>query len=250
MKRGLILALCALPFASPLAAQSFTSADHGRPGHFVFAEAETGDWELSAQTSLTWQDRAENGWLPYVGETICHGQSQDISFTLDATGAMQSMQLSFHGDPDERDNRDQITLLDDELLLWLDGEPWHYRAIGARNAELDGIDYPRPEAAGETIILPVWRGHRAVRRSESDPWINVRRIDERLVAARVLAWSFAAPSPYRDNPDNTLPDGWQSHRYEIRNAGLRDAIDWCSAAVASPAARQLPPDLAQQLEIE
>jgi hypothetical protein len=72
----------------------------------------------------------------------------------------------------------------------------------------------------------------------------LNRFNETLVNARRLEWGFISRdwTVVSHNEANELPQKWQSRRYPIDNAKLRDAISWCSAQVASDAARTLMPD--------
>lgn len=211
------------------------------PQAFDFAKAELDGFELKARTEVNWNDGQ-----PYVDEILCEGASEDVLFEIEGDGNFRSLRLSFHGLPDEDGERADITYLGDTLWLYVDGRRYEYRNIGMPAPTFSNHIYPPDPNADREIIL-VWRGHQAVRALESDPFMHLSRLYSDLVGAKRIEWGYKSRN-WRDvdrrEPENQLPDGWETRRYPIKVAGLRGAVDWCTRQVASDAAKRLPADLA------
>ncbi|MCW4462074.1 hypothetical protein OK349_10180 [Sphingomonas sp. BT-65] len=211
-----------------------------RPDSFDFATERSNGWDLKATTQVNWR---QPGGLPTVTQIGCRGESPQFSFEMDSAGTLTSLRISFLGSPDEDGEREQITLLGDRLWLYIDGERWEYANIPLPSRQFSNLPYPESKP-GEIILI--WRGHQAVRRTESEPWRHVSRLYERLIAARKIAWSFKSRN-WKDVdssvPENRLPEGWNRVRYPVDNRGLGDAVTWCERQVASKAAFVLPDTL-------
>lgn len=234
MRRSLALFLMLLP-----------SVAVGQPGAtlpqaFDFAIAKLDGFELKAQTEINWHEGQ-----PYVGEILCEGASEDVLFEVEGDGSFRSLRLSFHGLPDEDDERSDITLTGDALWLYVDGRRYEYRNIATPAPTFSNRSYP-PDPDPERVILPVWRGHQAVRASESDSFMHLSRIYPDLIGAKKIEWGYKSRN-WRDvdqrEAENQLPDGWETRRYPIKTAGLQVAVDWCTRQVQSDAARAFPANL-------
>ncbi|WP_220128478.1 hypothetical protein [Sphingomonas sp. CGMCC 1.13658] len=203
---------------------------------FDFARTRLGSFELVAETTIRWRHD-----IPMIDSVQCRGDNGDIRFVIEQGGRLVSLSFSFAGQPDEEGNRGSLAYLGDELWLFVDGTRYEYRNISAPTNRFSNFTYP--EAPGDQIIVPVWRGYHAVRAPGSTTFIDISRIYEDLVKARRLEWGFKSRN-WREIdpnvPENQLPNGWESHRYPINKKRLREAVDWCSEQVGSDVSRQLP----------
>lgn len=234
MIRSLAFSLMLLPSAA--AAQPSGAL----PRAFDFATAAQDGFKLKAWTEINWNDGQ-----PYVGDILCEGWSEDASFEIEGSGNIRSLRLGFHGLPDEDGERSGITLTGDTLWLYVDGQRYEYRNIGMAAPTFSNHTYP-PDPNPEREIILTWRGHHAVRASETDPFMHLSRIYSDLVSAKAIEWGYKSRN-WNDvdqrEPENRLPDGWETRRYPVKIAGLRAAVDWCTRQVQSDAARAFPANL-------
>ena len=218
------------------AAMLFATAAPGqeRPDSFDFAAERLNGWDLKATTEIDWRRSAE----PAVSDLRCYGERPPITFEMNHEGMLTALRIDFLG---KADADGDITLLGDHLWLYLDGERWEYANIPKHSWQFSNLRYPLPKQ--DEVVLGGWRGHQAIRRSESKPWRHVSRLYERLIAARRIEWGFKSRNwtqVNRSEPDNQLPADWQTARYPIDNRGLHDAVSWCERQIASKAAFVLP----------
>jgi hypothetical protein len=195
-----------------------------------FAKASLGNFELEAVTEVS-----RDGDHPEIGDIRCEGYSSDFGFLVGREGDIRSLWISFHGLQDEDGERADLTLLGDAVWLYVDGRRYEHRNIGTPTSQFSNYRYPPDPHAAEEIIL-TWRGYKAVRASEADPFMHMSRIYGELVAAKTLEWGFKSRNwsdVDRREPENALPQGWQTTRYPIQNEHLADAVKWCTAQVAS-----------------
>lgn len=215
------------------------------PRQFDFAKLKVGDWSLRAETEIMWAEE-QSKKFPRIEEVNCYGQSPDADFSMNSSAAVDLM-LRFRG-PDEDGGLGEITATGDHLWLYVDGERWEYANIERRPSELLNVEYPVYNRE-EEIIIPVWRGFQAVRKSPKDPWTNFDLIQGKLLSAKKLAWGFKSRDWNVVNRElNELPNGWQNARYLIDSTHWREVTDWCSRQVASEEARTLPADLLKYIE--
>jgi hypothetical protein len=206
-----------------------------RPAEFNFAKAKIGRFETTATTTLNWRDNT-----PRIQSISCVGDNGEIRFVVDRTGRLQQLQIGFVG-PSVNGNPEHLTLLGDALWLFVDGKRYEYRNIPIEDRF---ANYSYPPAPAGTIILPDFRGYEGVRVLASEPFMNLARIYADIVKAKSLRWAFKSRNWKQVNrsvPENALPPGWQHQRYRIDNEKLNAAVDWCTKAVASERARDLPP---------
>ncbi len=215
------------------------------PREFEVAKLKIGDWSLRAKTEIIWSEE-QGRKFPRIEEINCYGQSEHADFSMNSSAAVDLM-LRFRG-PDEDGGLGEITAAGDHLWLYIDGERWEYANIERRPSELLNIKYPVYDRENE-IIIPVWRGFQAVRKSPEDAWTNFDLIQGKLLSAKKLAWGFKSRDwNVVDRGLNELPKGWQNARYLIDNTHWREATDWCSRQVASEEARTLPADFLKYVE--
>jgi hypothetical protein len=201
---------------------------------FHFAEKVSGFWRFRATAEVA---RPTNSH-PYVGEISCEGNGPDGQFSMNGAGGVDDLRLEFLGKADEDGEREQITLTGDHLWLFVDGEKWEYANIPVRN-RFTNVEYP---GSNEEMIL-TWRGHQAVRKEATGPWLHFSRFQERLLAAKKAEWSFKSRNwkdVGKENDESKLPKGWKSQRYILNVEPLKLGIAWCAEQVGSDAAFQLP----------
>lgn len=206
---------------------------------FESANAQGPGWTSKATTNVDLGDIVEKR-PPRVSGVDCYGEGPAFEFRMDGTTDLTMLQLQFLGDPDSDGERDQITLIGDHLWLFIDNERWEYANIPVRSPVFKNVAYP-PQSSD--IVLSVWRGYQAVRRSEAEPWINLKLIYHRLIFAKKVRWGFKSRDwtvVDKSIADNDMPSGWQSKRYEIDIHGLRGAFDWCARHVSADDAYVLP----------
>ena len=224
--------------ATALAAAS--SAQAGMPSsdwprEFEFANTKIGNFELAAKTEIEWR-----GKTPHLADTLCTGDNDNIRFEVGQRAELRDLTIIFLGDSEPDGDRSHMTLLGDELWLFVDGKRFEFRRIPATETfiNLKNLD----SQAGGVMVMP-WRGHSAVRSSNSAPFMNISRINGELISAQKIEWAFKSRNwtqVDRSESDNALPEGWQKRRYAIDNQGLRAALDWCTREVASDRSRRLP----------
>jgi hypothetical protein len=201
---------------------------------FNFAEKSQGPWRFRAITEMARPANAP----PYVRETSCEGSGPDGQFSMNGSGGINDLRLSFMGDADEDGEREQITLTGDHLWLFIDGEKWEYANIPLRTL-FTNVEYPK---SNEDMIL-TWRGHQAVRKNGVGPWLHFSRFQERLLNAKKTEWSYKSRNwddVGPENDQNKLPKGWKSQRYIVNVAPFKFGVEWCVEQLASDAAFQLP----------
>lgn len=236
---GVICSISATIVCTLLALTPANAIAQEASGSFDFAISKDSRWEMTATSHINWP---ENKLLPTIANIDCRGESEQFSFELDRSGTL-SLMIRFLGLPDKDGERGEITLLGDRLWLYVDGERWEFAHIPKGSNAFTNIQYP-PQPEGDIILI--WIGSRMVRKTERDPWQNLSRIQERLVVARKIEWSYKSRN-WKDVdssiPENRLPAGWNTRRYPIDNKGLGEAISWCSKQISSPAAFVLPAGL-------
>jgi hypothetical protein len=219
-------------FAAMLA---FSFAAHGESNdqlrEFTFAETKIEAFSLEAVTRVEWA-----GQYPNVDEIFCRGENGDIRILVGSLGQIETIGFEFTGPPNEEGEREQITRLDDQLWLWVDGKRYEFRKVSTPGQSFKNITYPPYEQDGEIILI--WRGSQMVRSSNDDPMMHISRLYGEFLRAKKLEWSFKARDPDRSSDD--LPKGWEKRHFSINNKGLSKAVDWCSQQVASVAARTFP----------
>ena len=226
---GLAAALTAVAFS----AQTSTPASDW-PREFEFAKTKIRNFELVAKTEVKWREKT-----PYLSDTLCTGDNRSIHFEVGGRAELRDLTITFLGNPESDGDRPHITLLGDELWLFVDGKRFEFRRIPTTG---EFINYKRPDQTGRIMVMP-WRGYSAVRSSDSAPFMNISRINGEIIAADKIEWAFKSRNwaqVDRTEPDNALPDGWQSRRYTVDSQGLRAALDWCTREVLSDQSRQLP----------
>ncbi|MBL0925002.1 MAG: hypothetical protein IBJ12_11130 [Sphingomonadaceae bacterium] len=232
-------------FALFIACQASQLAAQTPPTDFDFAKAKIGDWSVKAETEVLWSiDQGK--LLPRVENVNCYGQSADADLSLNS--AMQlNLFIRFRG-PGEDGDIGEITLIGDHLWLYVDGERWEFANIERRPSALLNVSYPVNNDKDQ-IIIPVWRGFQAVRKTTKDSWKNFDLIQDKLLSAKKLAWSFKSRDWAVVNRElNELPKGWETSRYPIDNTHWRAVNEWCSRQIASDSARTLPTDLLKYTE--
>ena len=221
---------------------SATAAPSADDRSFAFDELRTPDWILRATTNLNWKQG--DGQYPVVDSIECVGDGSQFSFTMDSRTDLSWLQMNFLGAPVDDLHK---VYTGDHLWLYVDGERWEYAQIPAHTYQLSNVDYPPSE---QTEIIGVWNGHRAVRRTEGEPWLNLRLIYRRLIEAKKLEWSFKSRASRvidKTIAENLLPKGWRHTRYRINNSGLAKAVAWCAERVASQRAYVLPDRIRSKL---
>lgn len=206
---------------------------------FDFAVMRTPDWTLTATTVVNWK-HASAGKYPTVASVQCRGESRQFSFSVNSSGEVSWLRVRFLGKPAEDGEQDEITLLGDQLWLYLDGIRWEYANLPARSAHFANITYSKPES---DTVMPVWRGYQAVRTAQSQPWINFKLFYHHLITAKQIEWSFKSGDwtvVNKRDERNYLPNKWKNTRYKIDNEGLSTAIMWCARSVSSDDAYILP----------
>lgn len=217
---------------------SLAAAPPDRPGQFEFARTKIGAFEATAETTIDW-----HGDAPFVQDVNCFADNQDIRFIVGRTGEIKSLGFAFRGSPEPDGDRPEITLTGDALWLFVDGKRYEHRNISAGERFTNYAYAPPPK---DTVILPVWRGYRGIRTSETNAFVNMSLIYGDILRARKLEWAFKSRNwdqVDRSVPENALPKGWEGRRYPIDNKGLKATVEWCAAAVASDASRRLPPQI-------
>jgi hypothetical protein len=233
------LALCVDLSTSRLSAQT-------PPRQFDFAKTSIGGWSVRAETQIFWNND-QGKPLPRVKDINCYGQSRGADLSVNSA-AVLDLRIRFLGPSEEDDDLAEIALLGDHLWLYIDGQRWEFAHIAQRPSELLNVSYPTYNRE-EEIIIPVWRGFQAVRKSANDPWANFDAIQSRLFSAKKLAWGFKSRDwATLSREDNELPKGWQNTRYPIDNTHWREVADWCTRQVGSEEARKLPADLLKHVE--
>jgi hypothetical protein len=233
-----------LSFALFVSAQDSQLVAQPFPREFDFAKTKIGDWTVRAETQISWSDE-KGKQLPRVEDVNCYGQSDDAVLSVNAAAKLDVI-LHFRG-PDDDGELADITATGDHLWLYIDGERWEYANLPRRSDELLNVNYPAYEQNDE-IIIPVWRGFQAVRKSTDDPWTNFDTIVGKVLSAKKLAWGFKSRDWAVVNREhNELPKGWQKARYVINNAYWQEVANWCSRQVASDTARTLPIDLMKHI---
>lgn len=229
MKGNVVKLICFLTstvIVPPASAEVLTSRS------FDFATERTASWSLTATTKL---NRADP---PAIDHISCLGQNEQFGFSMNGSGALEWLNIKFLSNPEEDGDRSQITLLGDHLWLYVDGERWEYANIPFSSL-LKNFKYSQPD--GDIILM--WRGHPAVRKGDSHPWLHLSRIYELLIAAQKIEWSYKSRDwtvVDKTVRDNQLPEGWQTTRYAIDNRGLEESVSWCAKQVSSDAAYTLP----------
>jgi hypothetical protein len=229
----LMLVFLTVSFAAPAISQEPTDS-------FDFAEKQIGSWAMTATTYLDRSDRADDQWSPTAVRVGCRGEAPQGSFMLN-DGAISSLRLRFLGPPRKDGGQNEITLLGDHLWLYLDGDRWEFANIPSRGQKFTNGNYP--PVGKDEMVVTVWRGHQAVRRSEQDPWLDISMIYERLMDARKIEWGYKSRDwavVDKSIRANRLPDHWTKTRYSVDNDKLRQAIVWCGQQVASDVAYVLP----------
>ncbi|MGW8138447.1 hypothetical protein ACWGNZ_22905 (plasmid) [Sphingomonas zeae] len=209
---------------------------------FDFAVARTAAWSLKATTSVNWNTDRPNA-LPTISSVSCRGESPQLDFEVNDAADVAWLGIRFLGQVKQDGEQDEITLIGDHLWLYIDGTRWEYANIYARPSEFSNIKYPGPD---DGIIMPVWRGYHAIRMANSDPWMNIRVLYDRIINAKKLEWSYKSRDWSNVNyaiPENRLPANWQTQRYKINNTGLKQAIKWCAGQITSKTAFSLPSNM-------
>lgn len=245
----MVTRLVAFLIAGGLAASSPATAmaEADLDDSFDFATLRTPGWTLTGTTNVNW-GRPRAIREPMVSSVECTGESEQFRFTMNASGDVSWLGLSFLGNPDEDGERENITLLGDRLWLYIDGERWEYANIPTHSRAFSNIDYPPPESK-EIILL--WHGHKAVRRNQDQPWINFDLLYYRLITAKRIEWRFKSRNwadVDKSESADQLPKNWEKTRYKVDNKGLQDAILWCARQVSSKDAYILPAEIRQQFE--
>lgn len=207
-------------------------------GSFDFAKLHTETWDAAASTSVRWHPTLQR---PIVEGVECKGNSRQISFSMDESAQVTFLRVDFLSDAADGSDLEFITALGDHLWLYIDGERWEYAHIPKHSWEFTNVRYPVLKQDG--IIIPIWRGIEAVRKDESQPWLNLKLFYDRLITAKDVAWGFKSRDwkvVDRNEPANQLPEGWQQKRYRIDNSGLQEAVSWCAGQVVADAAYILP----------
>lgn len=214
---------------------------------FESARAQGPGWTSKATTDVDLGDTSEKR-LPRVSGVECYSEGPEFALVMDGATDLTMFQLQFLGKRESDGERDQITLLGDHLWLFIDGERWEYANIPARSFAFKNVEYPPPTS---DIVIGVWRGHQAVRRNDTEPWINLKLIYHRLIFAKQVRWSFKSRDwtvVDRTISGNDLPSGWKSKRYDIDIRGLRGAFNWCARHVSADEAYILPEDVDSRRE--
>jgi len=199
-------------------------------------------WTLAATTYVDWVAASEASY-PKVASVECTGESAQFSFRMNSSGALESLHTRLLGEADEDGDREEITRLGDRIWLYIDGERWEYAQIPSHSDEFSNISYPPPETS---IIIGLWHGFRAVRKSDDQPWINFDLLNHRLMTAKQIEWQFKSRNwadLENEDVDRELGPSWQTTRYRIDNEGLNDAIMWCARQVSSESAYILPDEV-------
>lgn len=206
---------------------------------FDFAVTRRAAWSLKATTSVNWNtDRPDVP--PTISSVSCRGESPQMDFEVNDAADVAWLGIRFLGQVKPDGEQDEITLTGDHLWLYIDGTRWEYANIYARPSEFSNIKYPGPY---DGIIMPVWRGYHAIRMANSDPWMNIRVLYDRIINARTLEWGYKSRNWSDVNytiPENRLPSDWKTRRYKIDNTGLKQAVKWCAGQIISKAAYSLP----------
>lgn len=211
----------------------------GDDDSFDFAVLRSPTWVLTATSKVDWGE-SPTETPPTVSSVNCRGENQQFDFSMNTSREVDWLRIRFLGNTDKDGERDEITLLGDHLFLYIDGERWEYANIPTHSTKFSNVHYPQPES---DIILPVWRGYQAVRKTDDQPWLNLKLLYHRLITARQIEWSFKSRDwtvVHKKNVENHLPKGWQNTRYKIDNEGLRTSIFWCAGQVSSDDAYILP----------
>ncbi len=238
-----IVALLAACIAMLSTARAATQSDDES---FEFATRHTSSWVLTAATNVNWPEGPDAGH-PTVASIGCRGESRQFDFSMTGAGDIDRLRARFLGNFDRDGEREEITLLGDHLWLYIDGARWEYANIPAHSTAFSNLQYPPPAS---DLILPLWRGYQAVRKSADEPWVNLKLIYDRLVSARRMEWSFKSRDwsvVDKRNPKNALPENWRTQRYKIDTDGLHGAVLWCARQVASEAAYILPAAMRDRL---
>lgn len=202
---------------------------------FVFAVKRSPTWVLTATTNVNW-----DGSTATVASVQCRGESDQFNFEMNSAAAISWLVPDFVVNAGADDDQGQSPLLGDHLWLYIDGERWEYANIPSHPAEFSNVTYPSIEGG---ITTGDWRGYSAVRMNESQPWINLAMIYDRLIAAKRIEWSFKSRDwtvVDKKETANSLPKNWQNLRYKVDNTGLQDAVSWCARKVVSKDAYIFP----------
>jgi hypothetical protein len=236
------LALCFLLLSCVAGAQPPLASDE-RNYRFEFVSARIGEFDIRGHVGVAWRDAQ-----PYVQSVECFGDNQDVRFSIDMLGRLDAVWLAFRGLPDEDGDRERIALTGDRLWLYIDGKRYEYANIEKSEGQFSNYKYPEYKPDYREIIL-VWRGHQSVRASDTDHFMHMSRIHSDIIRAKKLEWGFKSRNwehVDHNEPENRLPDGWETRRYPINNGQLGQAIDWCTRQVASDAARMFPVHLLEE----
>jgi len=223
------IAISALPCTPAPAQESIT---------FESGKDEGPGWTSLATTYVDLGGRS-NKSLPRVSRLKCYGEGPNFAFAMDGSANLTMFSLSFLGEPGSDGEQDEITRGGDHLWLFIDGERWEFARI-AKKWLFKNVQYP---TLANEIVLPVWHGHSAVRRSAAEPWISLQLIAHRLISARHLSWGFKSRDwtvQDKTQPENDLPHGWQTKRYEIDAGSIRSSFNWCARHVSADEAYMLP----------
>ena len=235
-RRTAWLAILLVTAATLTVSEGSLAQQLNRLSEFEFARSRIGNFELRAETRVHW-----NADIPMIESVSCWGSNEDIRFEIGPVGRLEHIAFSFNGLPDEDGDRPMLGLLGDEMWLYVDGIRYEYRNIPAPTAQVTNFSYPVEQ--GERVVVVPWRGNHAVRAPNSRLFVDISRIQDELINARRLEWSFKSRNWQqvdRSEPSNRLPPGWERRRYRIDNARLKEAVDWCTEQVDSAAARSLP----------
>ena len=219
------------------------------PQSFTYASAVQGKWELKARTDIEWFSQRPDGSRMAGTERVeCQGTSPDIDFRLDGSGRIESLRFRFLGLPDQDGERNESTLLGDRLWLLVDDERWEFANVlsTSRFSNVPDAVTSDEQTEDEQIVVMPWRGHQAVRKNGTGPWLHISRLYERVIAARTLNWGFKSRDwtvVDKSIEENALPVTWKTRRYAIERAGLPEAINWCAELVRSELAYVLPAEL-------
>lgn len=233
-------ALCLIASSTASSIASAQALDLEANDSFDFAVKQTPDWTLKATTKVDLRN-ASRGGQPTIADIYCEGEGPQFTFRLSDVGEVEWLSMGIIGGTAEGGDERMSVLLGDHLWLYLDGERWEFANIPRRPSSF--LNVPQPKINIDEIVIPVWRGHQAVRKAEGQPWLHISRLYEKIISADKIEWSFKSRDWSVVNKsiiENQLPQHWKIARYPLNNRGLRDAVSWCAMQVSSDAAYILP----------
>ena len=192
------------------------------------------EWEGSVITSLRFDYQLPDGTeavppVPFYADAKCKISSPQFEFEMDDDLGLEWFSIRV---PQFNNARGEI-ILERGFHMLIDGAPLEIGVGANHSPKLIGFPYPQAY-----VSSPGFVGYLAYRLPETEHWITLPRLFDRLLAAN----DASIGSELGSKPNDGSNSAWTA----LDLNGLRQAVTWCQDTLRSDAARTISSEYGSQ----